>query len=158
MTTSNRLALAAIALWVVTALAVAVVFVRGTTTAGPDGRTAILLQAGERDFVLDEMRMLLVAVRDISDGVARHDQTAVAKAARSVGMAAAHDAAPALMAKLPLEFKRLAMPLHQGFDDLAAAADRGDSPAALSARLNEQLDRCVACHAAFRLEAGGAGK
>ncbi len=148
----NRLAFAAIALWGVTAVTLGVLFVRGQTAAGPDGRTSILLAAGERDFVLEEMRGLLVAVHDIADGLSRDDRAEVARAARAVGMAAAHDVAPALMVKLPLAFKQLGLPLHRGFDDLAAAAERGEPASALSRRLVEQLDRCVACHGAYRLE------
>lgn len=153
-TMKNKLTLVAIALWVMTAVIGGLLFIRGSTKAGPDGRTAILLQAGERDFILEEMRTLLVAVRDIAEGLAQDDRAKVTKAARSVGMAAARDTAPMLMAKLPLDFKRLGLPLHQGFDDLADAVERGESSSALSLRLVGQLDRCVACHASFRLEVG----
>lgn len=151
----NRLALAALALWAVTVTAAGVLFVRGHTMAAPDGRTAVLLQRGERDFVLEEMRLLLVAVRGINEGLARDDKALVARSARSIGMAAAHDAAPTLLAKLPMDFKRLAMPLHKGFDDMAEAAERGEPGPALHNRLLDQLDRCVACHAQFRLDVEG---
>ena len=147
-----RLTLAAIALWAVTALALGILFVRGQTAAGVDGRTAILLADGERGFILEEMRGLLVAVHDVAEGLSRDDRAEVVRAARGAGMASAHDVSPALMVKLPLAFKQLGLPLHQGFDDLAAAAEHGESAAALSRRLVEQLDRCVACHGAYRLE------
>ncbi len=148
----NPVAWAAIALWILTISAGGVLFVRGNTAAAPDGRTAIQLPAGDRDFVLDEMRSLLAATRDIADAANRNDAAGVAKAARSVGMAAAHDAAPALLIKLPLGFKQLAMPMHAGFDALAAAADRGEPASALAGRLVEQMDRCIGCHAAFRID------
>jgi len=149
---TNRVAWAAIALWILTIAAAGLLFVRGSTVPAQDGRTSILLSVGDRDFVFDEMRSLLVAIRDISDGLNRNDTAEVVKAARGVGMAAAHDAAPTLMARLPLDFKRIAMPLHAGFDDLAAAAEHGESSAALAGRLIEQLDRCIGCHAAFRID------
>ncbi len=149
----NRLAVGALALWVVTIAAAGFVFLHGDTAKAPDGRTAILVSPGQRDYVLSEMRALLVAVRDITDGVLHDDRGKVIAAAHSVGMAAAHDAAPALMAKLPLEFKRMALPLHKGFDDIAAAAQAGESTSALGDRLIGQMDRCIACHAAFRLRA-----
>jgi hypothetical protein len=122
---------------------------------GADGRTVILLQRGERDFVLEEMRQLLVAVRGINQGLAKDEKEHIARSARSIGMAAAHGAAPTLLAKLPLEFKSLAMPLHRGFDDLAAAAERGEAASSLHDRLIEQMDRCIACHAGFRLDVEG---
>ena len=149
----------AIALWGLTAAVGGVFLVRGNTAPSMDGRIAIMLQTGERDFVMDEMRSLLVAVRDIADGLNRNDPADIAKAARSVGMAAAHDAAPALLLKLPLDFKRIAMPLHAGFDDLAVAAEGGEPSAALAQRLVAQLDRCIGCHAAFRIDIeAGAGQ
>jgi cytochrome c556 len=144
-----------VALWVATAAVAAFFFVRGHTAPGPDGRTAILLQAGERQFVMGEMRLLLVAVRDITEAIAEGSDAKVAKVARSVGMAAAHDAPATLLAKLPLEFKRLAMPLHGGFDDLAAAAEKGEPPAALAGRLARQLDQCAGCHEAYRFDPAG---
>lgn len=149
----NRIGLIALVLWAVTLAAIALVFVRGQTAPGSDGRTALLLQNSERDFVLAEMRALLLAVRDITAALAEGNAPAVAKAARAVGMAEAHDRAPALLAKLPLEFKRQAMALHGGFDALAAAAEAGEAAPALTARLIEQLDRCGACHQGFRIDA-----
>jgi len=149
---TNRIAWAAIALWILTIAAAGMLFVHGDTAVAPDGRTSIRLPEGDRDFVLDEMRSLLAATRDIADAVNRNDAADIAKAARSVGMAAAHDAAPALLIELPLGFKQLAMPMHAGFDDLAAAADRGEPAAALAARLVAQMDRCIGCHAAFRID------
>ncbi len=148
----NRLGLIALALWLATAAVVAFVFIHGHTAPGSDGRTALLLQTGERDFVLAEMRSLLTADRAITAALAAGDAAQVATAARAVGMAEAHDRAPALLAKLPLDFKRLAMALHGGFDDLAAAAEAGEPMLALNARLIEQLDRCIACHESFRID------
>lgn len=148
----NRLAVGAIVLWMATIAALGFVFIRGNTAAGPDGRTTVLLRAEERDFVLEEMRTLLVAVRDITEAINHDDKASVAAAAHRVGVAEAHDVAPVLMAKLPLDFKQKAMPLHRGFDELAAAAERGEPASALSGMLLEQMDRCIGCHAAFRLD------
>lgn len=141
-----------VVLWVATAAVAVTLFVRGNTAPGPDGRTSVLLQAEERQFVLAEMRLLLVAVRDITEAIADGKPAKVAAVARSLGMAATHDAPPTLLAKLPLEFKRQAMPLHAGFDDLAAAAENGEGSAALSRRLAQLLDRCTGCHEAYRFD------
>ena len=149
---NNKIAWTAIALWLGTITAAGILFVRGNTAPSPDGRTAVLMSSSERDFVMVEMRSLLAAIRNIAEGIAHDDRIEVAKAARSVGMAASHDAAPVLLAKLPLGFKQMAMPLHDGFDDLAAAADRGDAFPALTGRMIAQLDRCTACHDSFRID------
>ncbi len=142
----------AIALWVVTAAAAIVFFVRGQTQVGSDGRTAVLLAPNERDLVLGEMRGVLASVQGILDGVNAGDLKRAAKAARESGMAAAADVNPALMAKLPLEFKELGLSLHRRFDDLAAAADSGASREQVLGSLSTQLSACVGCHAGYRLE------
>jgi len=38
-----------------------------------DGRTAVVLQAGERDFVLSEMRGMLAATQGIIEGINQND-------------------------------------------------------------------------------------
>lgn len=147
----------AIALWAVTIAIAATLFVRGQTTAAPDGRTSVLLEGGERDLVLSEMRYLLEGVQGIVAGVAANDAKAVVAAARAVGAAAAADVNPSLMAKLPLDFKQQGMTVHGNFDELAMAVEQGkvDNNAVL-VRLAEQLNRCVACHATYRLDSPAA--
>ncbi|BAE52334.1 hypothetical protein [Paramagnetospirillum magneticum] len=148
----NRLGLIALILWLGSAAALGVLFVHGRTARAPDGRTAVLMSGAEREMVFSEMRGLLVAVRDITAALAEGDTARVGRIATSMGMGEAHDKAPDLLLKLPLDFKRLAMGLHGGFDQMAEAAAKGESPAQLNRRLIEQLDRCTACHAGFRID------
>lgn len=151
------LCLVAIGLWVVTAAALGWLFVRGTTAAGTDGRTAILLAPAERDLILSEMRGLLQAVDGIVNGLTEADQATrkdrVAKAARSAGMAMAADNSPVLMAKLPLPFKQMGMSVHRDFDEMAARAEQGGEPAEVLRALSSITNRCTVCHAMFRLAA-----
>lgn len=140
-------------LWLLTAVVVVVLFVRGSTAPATDGRRAILLSPAERDLVLGEMRTLLGSVQGIVQGVHTKDLGKVASAARTSGMAAAVDLDPGLMAKLPLEFKQLGMSVHHGFDELADAVDKGAAANDALARLEVQLVTCVACHASFRIDA-----
>lgn len=151
--TTRILSVAAIALWLATAAIAVVFFVRGQTQVAPDGRTAVLLSPDERNLVLAEMRGLLGSVQGIVDGVNAGDTKRVAQAARASGMAAAADVNPALMAKLPLEFKRLGLGLHRRFDDIATAADSGASRDQIMAALSTQLSACVSCHEGYRLDA-----
>lgn len=148
----NRLGLLAVVLWLVSAIGLGALFVHGRTEKAPDGRTAVLMSGPEREMVFSEMRGLLVVVRDITAALAEGDTAKVARIARSMGMGEAHDKAPDLLLKLPLDFKRLAMGLHGGFDEMADAAGRGETPAQLNRRLIEQLDRCTTCHAGFRID------
>lgn len=148
----NRLAMLALFLWLITVGVLGWFFVRGNTTEGSDGRTSILLGTGERNLILGEMRTLLSGTHDILESLDRGDPRTAAQAARAIGTAAAADVNPALMAKLPLAFKSLGMSVHRDMDGFAAAAESGKSPAELRALLTGTLSKCVACHAAWRLD------
>jgi len=150
---SNKFAQIALLLWVVTIVVFAWFFIRGNTVAGTDGRTAVVLQAGERDLVLTEMRGLLAATQQILEGANQGDMQRIGKAARAAGMAGAADVNPALMAKLPIEFKQLGMSVHQDMDDIAKAAEGGKSPAEILQMASNTLTKCVACHAAWQIKA-----
>lgn len=149
---TRTLATAALGLWVITAAGVAYLFVKGQTTVASDHREAIVVQPAERDLVLMEMRTMLESVQGIVAGMAEEDLARVQTAARASGMAIAQDVPPALMAKLPLDFKQLGMGAHRGFDELSAAVEQEETPEMLMTRLGDQLARCVACHAKYRLE------
>jgi hypothetical protein len=151
---SNKIALAAILLWVVTISVFAWFFVRGNTAAGSDNRTAVGLAAGERELILSEMRNLLGGVQGILDSINRVDMKQAASAARAIGMASAADVNPALLAKLPMPFKELGMSVHHDMDDLAQAAESGKSAAELQTMLTNTLSKCVACHASWQLKTG----
>lgn len=150
---TNTLALGALLLWLATLAAAAWFFINGNTAQGTDNRTAVILKPAERDLVLGEMRMLLQGTQGILAAVNANDLPAAAKAARAVGMASAVDINPALMAKLPLEFKQLGMSVHQSMDDLAAAAEAGQPASTVTTMLADTLARCVNCHAAWQLQA-----
>lgn len=151
--TARVLSITAIALWSVTIAVTAFFFVRGQTQLASDGRTTVLLGSDERNLVLTEMRGMLETVQIVVDGVNEGDMKRVAQAARASGMAAAADVNPALMAKLPLEFKQLGLSVHKRFDEIATAADSGASREQLLATLSTQLSACVACHASYRFDA-----
>jgi hypothetical protein len=127
--------------------------IQGSVTPGTDGRTAILLEPGERDLVLSEMRVFLESVQQITGGIAENDLQLVAKYARQSGRAAQHEVPASLIGKLPLEFKQLGFDTHAKFDALALDAEQlGDTGHSLS-QLNVLLQNCIACHATYRIEA-----
>ena len=130
--TARVLSITAIALWLVTIAVTAFFFVRGQTQLAPDGRTTVLLGSDERNLVLTEMRGMLETVQIVVDGVNEGDMKQVAQAARASGMAAAADVNPALMAKLPLEFKQLGLSVHKRFDEIATAVDLGRAASSCS--------------------------
>jgi len=151
---SNKLALVALLFWVITIAVFAWFFIRGNTAAGTDGRTAIVLQPAERDFVMKEMRGLLAATQEIMDAGSQNDTQRIVKAARGAGMAGAADVNPALMVKLPVEFKKLAMGMHGDMDEIAKAGESGKPVPELLKMTSSALEKCVACHAAWQIKAG----
>ena len=125
--------------------------VQGSVTQSSDGRVAILLNPGERDMVLAEMRAFLDSVQQINAGIAADDMDKVVAAAQTVGRAAQGAVPASLVGKLPLEFKKLGFDTHSKFDQLAMnTTDLGDGGAALG-ELATLMQNCVACHAAYRL-------
>jgi cytochrome c556 len=96
------------------------------------------------------MRGFLEAVQSITKGIANEDMTMVATNASAVGVALTRNASPALMAKLPLDFKKLGFATHSAFDDLAQEATDMGNAKVISAKLGELLGRCTSCHAGYR--------
>ena len=126
--------------------------VAGSTQMGEDGRVAIILASSERALMLSEMREFVAGVQRISDALSRDDMPGVARAARAVGSAKAHDVPVAMLGKLPLEFKTLAFGTHRGFDTIAADADANGTPKHALMQLSDVLEKCVACHARYQIK------
>ena len=147
--TTKTLAIVAILLWVASAAFVGYKIMTGSTVTSEDGREAIQLTTSERNLVLGEMRALLAAVQEIVAAVNADDMNAVKESAHRVGMAEVGSTPPGLVLKLPMEFKTLGFSTHEGFDEVALAAEIGVE--AVLESLEANLSKCVACHAAYRL-------
>lgn len=125
--------------------------IKGSSFEASDGRTTILLSVGERDHVLGEMRVLLEAVQAITAAIVVDDMATVAEEASAVGMILARGEDPAMIAKLPLEFKTNGFAAHNAFDELAQnALDFGNRDMVLE-ELSVILTACTACHAGYRV-------
>ena len=146
----RQIAFLALFLWRGTIAAIVVLFVRGTTTTSSDGRIAVILTETEKDMVLDEMRGMLQAVADITRALAQEDHAAIAAAAKSVGSAAMQNDPPALLVKLPLEFKRNGMAMHTSFDRIAMAARERKPIREITGLLGDHLSLCNGCNAGYR--------
>lgn len=148
---SHKAALVAIALWAVTVTVVALMVVRGQTETAADGRTAVVLSAAERDHILGEMRGMLGTVQAIISAMADDNMKEVARVAAQSGLAQMQQENPALILKMPLDFKQLGKATHQGFDEIALIAPQGRE--ALLKRLDQQLSLCLACHENYKFKA-----
>ena len=65
--------------------------IAGSTITAADGRTAILLEPGERALVLREMRGFVAGLQRINDALSREDMQGVATASRALGTPKTHD-------------------------------------------------------------------
>ena len=131
-------------------------FIAGETLVASDDRQSLLLEPGERDLVLGEMRMFLKASQLIVQAATENNAEAIAAAARSVGRAAQQAVPGSLMQKLPLEFKTLGFDTHAKFDQLALDAEEfGDSATSLK-QLGTLMQNCVACHEGYRIDSTAA--
>jgi hypothetical protein len=142
-------------LWILTITGLGWFFIKGWTTTGSDGRTEILLAGAERDQILGEMRQLLKAVDGIVRGLgaAEPDRKLIQEAARAAGMGMAADVEPTIMAKLPLPFKQMGMPIHSDMDALADAITRNETSQQILQRLSSMTARCTTCHDMYRFSA-----
>ena len=127
--------------------------ISGETITSSDGRQSLLLEEGERDLVLTEMRMFLNAAQQIIQAANDGDAEAIAAAATVVGREAQAAVPGSLMKKLPLEFKKLGFDTHSRFDELAKSARQfGDTDVSLK-QLSELMKNCVTCHEGYRVDA-----
>jgi hypothetical protein len=119
--------------------------------AAPAQRVEIGMSPAERELVLERMRAMLAYSHLILDGTLRGDMQEVAKSARALGLGGGAHMPPELAPRLPAAFKQLAQQTHRTFDEIAAQAEAGGARDAILQRLAENLGRCVACHATYRL-------
>ncbi|MEN8179965.1 MAG: hypothetical protein ABFS39_15295 [Pseudomonadota bacterium] len=127
--------------------------ISGAVVPSDDGRQALLLEPGERDLVLAEMRGFLESVQAITAAVGTEDMPQIVAAARKVGAAAQNEVPGSLVGKLPLSFKRLGFDTHKQFDMLALDAEELGDPGHALQQLSVLMQNCVACHAAYRIDA-----
>jgi cytochrome c556 len=125
--------------------------IQGSVQIAEDGRTTVLVEAGERDFILAEMRGFLETLEGITSALAKSDFDTAANIATAAGMGGAGAAPVPLMGKLPLEFKTKGFELHVLFDDLAAVAKEATEVEPVLAQLGSLIQNCTGCHAGYQL-------
>ncbi len=85
----------------------------------------------------------------ILEGINQGDMKRAIESSRSAGMGAAADVNPLLLAKLPLDFKKLAFSMHGEMDEIGKPAESGKSAPELYRMTTDNLAKCVACHASW---------
>ncbi|MFQ5582082.1 MAG: hypothetical protein ACE5F3_05595 [Mariprofundaceae bacterium] len=144
--------------WITIAILFAVItgigikfFILGSTVRVADERTAVLLEEGERQLVLEEMRGLLEATQQVIEGLSSSDMKQIEQAATAVGMQATSTMDVTLKAKLPMEFKKLGFATHTAFDEIAAMAKKTGDAKLIQKKLADTMNNCIACHAGFQI-------
>ena len=125
---------------------------QGSIKESSDSRILIQLNAGERDLVLEEMRMFLASIQQITKAATENNMKIVSKSARKVGMAAQAAVPGTLIGKLPIEFKKLGFDTHLKFDEIALNADDFGDINQILTQLSVLMENCVGCHAAYRID------
>ncbi len=146
----KKIAIGSMVLWIITISYAGYKFKYGNAEK-VDNRVAITLSVAEKDVVLGEMRLLLEGLQGIISGLSNSDFKKVEVSARGNGMVMAQDVNPALMLKLPVEFKSVGMGVHKAFDDLAENIDGKDVKIILR-EIDSIMDSCVGCHLTYKLE------
>ncbi|OOG23417.1 hypothetical protein B1C78_11385 [Thioalkalivibrio denitrificans] len=117
-----------------------------------DSRAPLVLNETEKNYVLWEMREMLIAVQGILEGLSNEDMERVSSAATVMGTHAADQVPAVTVAKLPLQFRVWATETHEDFDAISIAARSGESPDMLMFRASSMLNTCIACHATYRIK------
>jgi hypothetical protein len=126
--------------------------------AGADTRVPVVLDAAERNFVLEEMRNFVEVMRVMMAAIAENDMKRFATAARSVGMAPqrAESKIPGSLLsrvakKAQPEFMKFGFATHSAFDEMAIHAEQFGDRDHLLRQMSGIMGQCVACHATYRL-------
>ena len=117
----------------------------------PDNRAVLKLTPDERAMLLEEMHLFLAGVGKITEALARSDMAAVAATARPLGPQMAQTMPASLRAKLPMEFRQIAGPLHADFGQIALDAETMKDVSHTLAQVSTMLQKCSSCHAAFQI-------
>jgi len=127
--------------------------IKGFTKKTTDNRKEIVLLPEERDVVLNEMRILLKSVSDISNSLSQNNFQEIGLTARATGTARLRLISPALMKKLPPELGNMALLVHKGFDELADMVKDNKDPQLVNKKIGEITQTCVACHSIYKISA-----
>jgi hypothetical protein len=122
-----------------------------TSMSAADARRPLPLLAAMAAHQRENMREHLAAVQAVVGAIGRDDMDAVAEAAARLGYSEAMGRMCEHMGAAAPGFTAMALDFHRTADTIGDAARRGDRAGALSA-LDRTLQRCVACHAAYRQE------
>ncbi|HEX7791301.1 MAG TPA: hypothetical protein VF467_12360 [Afipia sp.] len=118
-----------------------------------DQRERVFRTEAEKDFVLDQMRLLLSSITEIEEGLGTDDLNLVAREAAACGRKANKTLArpPAWAAKESEAWKAMFLSVRNGFDAVADQAQAHAPVAKINKTLADTMRNCVACHQTYRI-------
>lgn len=125
--------------------------ISGETT---DTREAVPRTEVEKDFILDQMRLLLSSIVEVEDGLGSGDMDQVAREAAARGRKANVNLPKpsTLSAKESDAWKAMFGSVRIGFDTLAEKAKAHAPASEINKTLADTMRNCVACHQTYRIE------
>lgn len=117
----------------------------------PDPRQNLGFTAEEKAVFLEDMRHMLGSVQQIMQGIAADDRDMIVAAAKRSGNRMARNTPASIRAKVPAEFQAIGGPMHMTFEEIAVRAE-SDPLDEITALTAEAMNRCLACHARFRVD------
>jgi len=129
-----------------------------TAAADPaeDTREAAVHTKAERAYILGQMRLFLTSLQTMTEGLAEGKLDAVAEAAAARGLkrnANDPDFPKTLGPKLTPLWKQMGSGTRKGVDQIAEAAQQGESKDKILGLMGETMKNCVACHQTYKLVA-----
>jgi len=121
-----------------------------------DAREPAAFTKAERAYILGQMRLFLTSIQAMTEGLAEGKLTVVAEAAAARGLKRnVHDPdfPKTLGAKLAPLWKQMGGGTRKGFDQIAEAAQQGESKDKILGLMGETMKNCVACHQTYKLVA-----
>ena len=126
--------------------------IKGETVKSADGRTAIIMNKDNKDFVLAEMRDFLESVQQINEGIVNDNSQLIIDAGKKSGGSVIEHAPKGMLKTLPAGFKSLGFSTHDIFDKISIKAQENYSKEGAQQQLNTLLNNCIACHRSYKIE------
>ena len=123
---------------------------KGPEMPATDDRQAVVVSEATRAFVLTEMRSMLASVQGVTEAIGKRDWQGAIDAAEKSGLKAFQGMPKQIMMELPEDFRIMGREAHISFDEVATAASASPEASAVSAKLADALQFCIACHRTYR--------
>lgn len=131
---------------------------RGTPSASApalasatDAREAVLFNSEQHQFALQQMRGLLVAIKDLDAAELAGDTNKMAAIARAEGPGQAKAHPEGFHEALPDGFRSMSQAMRKTFGSMVADLESGDMKA-YHTKKQDVLGVCVTCHESYRFQ------